>query len=71
MIDATGAPIPNKLRRHSGDKVATATDTSPAQSVLDGLDAITKPLESLYRDIHSHPELSTRRSARPAKPQSD
>jgi amidohydrolase len=35
------------------------TTTAPADRVLDGLDAIIKPLETLYRDLHAHPELST------------
>ena len=38
--------------------MTTATDTPPTHPVLDGLDAIIKPLENLYRDLHTHPELS-------------
>ena len=47
--------------------MTTATDTSPAQSVLGGLDAIIKPLESLYRDLHTHPELSDHEKRTAAK----
>jgi amidohydrolase len=34
------------------------TDLTPADRVLDGLADIRSDLEALYRDIHSHPELS-------------
>ena len=47
--------------------MTTATDTSPARSVLGGLDAIIKPLESLYRDLHTHPELSDHEKRTAAK----
>jgi amidohydrolase len=38
--------------------VSTTTSTPKAHQVLDGLDEIVGPLEDLYRDLHSHPELS-------------
>lgn len=47
--------------------MTTSTDTSPTQSVLGGLDAIIKPLESLYRDLHTHPELSDHEKRTAAK----
>ena len=33
-------------------------DTTAADTVLTGLDAIAADLETLYRDVHAHPELS-------------
>jgi metal-dependent amidase/aminoacylase/carboxypeptidase family protein len=47
--------------------VTTATDTPPAHPVLDGLDAIIEPLENLYRDLHTHPELSDQERRNAAK----
>jgi len=47
--------------------VTTATDTPHAHKVLDGLDAIMKPLEDLYRDLHTHPELSDQEHRTAAK----
>src|SRR3954453_2389935 len=32
--------------------------TTPTNRVLDGLDALMPGLETLYRDVHAHPELS-------------
>lgn len=34
------------------------TKTAPAQSVLANLDRVIPDLEALYKDVHSHPELS-------------
>ena len=44
-----------------------ATDTPPTHQVLDGLDAIIEPLENLYRDLHTHPELSDQEHRTAAK----
>ena len=46
------------------------TNPAPHQipnHVLDGLDDIVTPLENLYRDLHSHPELSTQEHRTAAK----
>ena len=42
-------------------------DTPPTHSVLEGLDSIIKPLENLYRDLHTHPELSDQEHRTAAK----
>jgi amidohydrolase len=47
--------------------VTTTTATPPAHQVLDGLDAIIKPLEKLYKDLHAHPELSDQEHGTAAK----
>ena len=44
-----------------------AMSTSPSHHVLDGLSDIVTPLESLYRDLHSHPELSNQEHRTAAK----
>ncbi|MGO9957467.1 MAG: hypothetical protein ACLP50_16105 [Solirubrobacteraceae bacterium] len=45
-----------------------STTTSPPQArVLDRLDQIIGALEDLYRDLHSHPELSTQEHRTAAK----
>ena len=47
---------------------STATMTAPpSHRVLDGLDDIVTPLENLYRDLHSHPELSNQEHRTAAK----
>jgi amidohydrolase len=47
---------------------STATITAPpSQGVLDGLNDIVTPLENLYRDLHSHPELSNQEHRTAAK----
>jgi len=47
--------------------VTTTSDTSPTHSVLQGLDSIIKPLGNLYRDLHTHPELSDQEHRTAAK----
>src|SRR5580698_9385997 len=47
--------------------MTTPAYTLPTHSVLDGLDAIIKPLENLYRDLHAHPELSNHEKRTAAK----
>jgi amidohydrolase len=47
---------------------STATMNAPqSQHVLDGLNDIVTPLENLYRDLHSHPELSNQEHRTAAK----
>jgi amidohydrolase len=41
--------------------------TSRSDHVLDGLEDIVTPLENLYRDLHSHPELSNQEHRTAAK----
>jgi len=47
--------------------VTTTTDSPSTHPVLDRLDAIIKPLEGLYRDLHAHPELSDQERRTAAK----
>ena len=48
--------------------MTTATSTTPpSHPVLHGLDAIIRPLENLYRDLHAHPELSDHEQRTAAK----
>jgi len=47
--------------------MSTMTSTPQSHRVLDGLDEITGSLEDLYRDLHSHPELSTQEHRTAAK----
>jgi amidohydrolase len=48
--------------------VTTKTaSTSDSHRVLDGLNDIVPPLENLYRDLHSHPELSNQEHRTAAK----
>ena len=47
--------------------MTTATDSASSDPVLDGLDTIIKPLENLYRDLHTHPELSNQEHRTAAK----
>ena len=47
--------------------MTTVTDTAPSHPGLDGLAAIIKPLENLYRDLHAHPELSDQEDRTAAK----
>jgi hypothetical protein len=61
----TGRPAPNP--NNSGNTVTTTADTPPTHSVLEGLDSIIKPLENLYRDLHTHPELSDQEHRTAAK----
>jgi metal-dependent amidase/aminoacylase/carboxypeptidase family protein len=63
MIHTAGPAKPN----NSGDTVTTTADTPPTHSVLEGLDSIIKPLENLYRDLHTHPELSDQEHRTAAK----
>src|SRR3954468_23464312 len=41
--------------------------TTPTNRVLGGLDALIPALESLYRDVHAHPELSMQEHRTAAK----
>jgi amidohydrolase len=47
--------------------VSTTTRNPTSHRVLDGLDAIKRPLENLYRDLHAHPELSNQEHRTAAK----
>jgi len=47
--------------------VSTTMSTPQSVPVLDGLENITGPLEDLYRDLHSHPELSNQEHRTAAK----
>src|ERR1700759_26417 len=58
---------PRPLYPTEENAVSTMTHTSPPHPVLDGLDALIKPLENLYRDLHAHPELSDQEHRTAAK----
>ena len=47
--------------------MSTTTTKPRSDRVLDGLDRITAGLEELYRDLHSHPELSNHEHRTAAK----
>jgi amidohydrolase len=47
--------------------VSTPMSTRHSVPVLDGLEDITGPLDDLYRDLHSHPELSNQEHRTAAK----
>ena len=47
--------------------MSTTMSTPQSVPVLDGLENITGPLEDLYRDLHSHPELSNQEHRTAAK----
>ncbi len=47
--------------------MSTTTTAPQSDHVLDGLDQITGALEDLYRDLHSHPELSNQEHRTAAK----
>jgi amidohydrolase len=47
--------------------VSTTMSIPHSVPVLDGLEDITRPLEDLYRDLHSHPELSNQEHRTAAK----
>ena len=47
--------------------MTTVPDSPSSDPVLDGLDTIIKPLEMLYRDLHTHPELSNQEHRTAAK----
>src|SRR5580692_10025104 len=46
------------MKTVKGETVATIVNTPHSSPLLNGLGSMMKPLEHLYRDLHSHPELS-------------